>query len=167
MAEKKAKKEVVKRAPVTKKEVAFVEELLGNGGNATKAALKVYDVQDGKNPYMTAAAIASQNLSRLKIPELEQSGFTLTHIAKRIFQGSNAKRRLTKAELQMQGLSQMLNPKEGGIDYLDDSDADWQTRLNSIEIGLKLSGLLTPDKAGDTTINNNFAIGWAAPTDQA
>lgn len=60
-----SKAPIKKRAPRTVKEKKFAKEYIANGGNATAAALAVYDVGNSKDPYSTASVIGTENIAKL------------------------------------------------------------------------------------------------------
>lgn len=74
---------MARKGELTPKQSKWVAEYAKNGGNATQAALKVYDTDD----YNTAHAIGSENLQKPTIRQqalaaLERNGVTLDKISR-------------------------------------------------------------------------------------
>lgn len=118
-----------KRPPKTIKEKKFVKEYIKNGGNATKAAKKVYDTTS----YNSSANIGYQNLKKLDFPAiLDRAGITDDFIAKTMKEGMEAIKPISA-----------VNGKDAGEASMDFIDVpDWQARLKATELATKAKGHL-------------------------
>lgn len=138
-----AKKVITKRPPKTLKERRFVKEYIVSG-NATQAALKVYDTDEPR----TAQAIGSQNLSKLLITDvMEKAGLTDDKLVSDLVDGLGATKVLS-ANIYANG--------EGGKPINDFIETpDYAVRHKWWNSAMQLKGHLKDEDSG-TRIQNNF-----------
>ena len=113
-----------KRPPRTVKEKKFVQAYIENGGNATQAALKVYDTSS----YNSAHVIASENLRKLTFDHYFQAaGLTDEMIARLI-------------------TSKVFNAKKRDLFTGEESDDHAEQRKN-LELAIKVMGKFAAPRA--------------------
>ena len=130
MAEKKPKKELVKREPRTVKERAYVKEYLRNGGIGYKAAMVAYDT----TKINSANSISIENLQKLIMPDLlDRMGLTDEELVKDLIEGLRSTKRISSP---------------GSPDVFD---PDYNTRHKWWTSAIQMKGHLSPEA---TTVNN-------------
>ncbi len=109
---------------LTKKQATFVEAFVETG-NGTKSALQAYDTED----YMTAAAIASENLKKPQIINALEEALPDNLLA----------------QVHREGLfaTKPIYSKEGD---LIDEDADFANRAKYLDMAYKLRGKYAAEK---------------------
>lgn len=113
-----------KRAPRTMKEKKFVKEYINNGGNATQAALAVYDT----NSYKSASRIGNENTAKLSFEEIfADAGLTKDALAQ------NTTRIAFTSKKQNQFTGEVEN---------DDA-----MQLKAMDFATKLAGWVAPPRA--------------------
>jgi len=131
---------------LTLKQRKWIKEYL-DCGNATKAAMKVYDTENRES----AAQIGWENLRKLDYSYfLEEAGITDDLIQKKIMEGSDA----TKT------VSAVKTTKEAGADSTDFIDVpDFIARHKYLETTLKLKKRMEDKENGSTGNNITVVIG--------
>lgn len=127
MAEKKP---IKKRPPRTPKEKRFAKEYIRNGGNATQAALAVYDTTS----YKSASRIGTENTEKLSLVEYMDriEGLRDQDLLARLSEGLFATRQV--------GATSMKTANEGTIDFVDVED--FAVRHKYLDLAFKLKGHL-------------------------
>ena len=129
-----AKPPIVKRAPRTVKEKKFIKEYTTNGGNGTRAALKVYDTTSEGS----AAQIAYEKLRKLDMNfYFYEAGLT--------------------NEVMAQAVTRKALTAKKQNNFTGEIDDDHTAQLNALKLAAQLMGLI---KAGDTINNtqNNIVV---------
>jgi phage terminase small subunit len=110
---------------LTRKQEVFVEKYIETGGNGTKAALDAYDTDN----YMTAAAIASENLTKPKVQNALAEALPDDLLAKVHLEGLFATRAIFNKDGDNVG-----------------EDADFGIRAKYLDMAYKLKGQYAPEK---------------------
>lgn len=120
----KSKAPIVKRAPRTVKEKKFVKEYIANGGNATQAALAVYDTDQ----YKSASRIGNENTAKLSFDHyFALAGLTDDVIAQ------NVTRIAVSSKKQNQ--------------FTGEIDSDDAMQIKATELAIKIMGKFAPPRA--------------------
>lgn len=134
--------QTTKRAPQTIKERKWAK-LYIRLGNATEAALQVYNCKDRNS----AKAIGAENLSKLTFEDLlDASGLTDRYIGKALLRGTKAKRTISATVIVKSDDPSVRNMKATArtMDFID--VPDWQARLKALEMVLKLKNKFPAEK---------------------
>lgn len=128
MAEKKEKKPVVKRPPRTPKEKRVVKEYLADDGNATQAALKVYDVKDANS----ASTVAAENMRKLTLSQMidNMEGLRDQDLLVKLVEGLWS--------IQLGGSISGQRVGEATVDFVD--VPDMPTRHKYLDLAFRLKG---------------------------
>lgn len=116
---------------LTKKERGFVKEIL-KGKNGTEAALAAYDTDKP----LTAASIASENLTKPKIVNAIHAALPDALLAKVHLEG---------LEAYKLGNGAMIGG-EDGIEAIRTEEPDFATRHKYLDTAYKVKGSYAPDK---------------------
>lgn len=121
-------------------------------GNATEAAMQVYDCKDRE----TAATIGWENIRKLDFSELmEESGLTDQLLNTKLAEGLDANK-VISARIIQRGFSDAQEANEQTDDFID--VPDMPTRHKYLETALKLKRRLGPETVNQTNVQMNVSF---------
>ena len=132
---------IKKEYRLTLKERGWLKEYISNGGNATRAALAVYDTKD----YLTAGLIGHENLNKHKIQDelgfwLEKKGLFDGQIAQNLVDGTKATKFFSSHT------------------EADKEVPDWQARAKFNELVLKVKNKFPKENEQNVNVGFNVLI---------
>ena len=130
-----------KRAPKTVKEKLFVKHYIDNGGNATQAALKVYDTDN----YYAAATIGKENVKKLQLEDF----FIAAGLTKETMAQNTARIALTATKQNQ---------------YTGEIESDNKSQLDGMKFAAELCGYTKSDTNIQVIVSPILASSVAIPT---